>query len=71
MADTSTTAEVIAWLREVPGRTQTDAAGHFGLTQAAISYRLRTWRKQNPGEAGIDGRRGKRPCGRKRPGGFN
>ena len=57
MADTST-AEVVAWLREAPGRTQSGAASHFGLTQAAISYRLKTWRKQNPGEAGIDGRRG-------------
>ena len=54
---TSPTALAVAWLLEAPGRTQTEAAARFGITQAAVSYGLKTWRKQNPGLAGVDGRR--------------
>lgn len=51
------TGKAVAWLLEAPGRTQAQAAARFGLTQAAVSYGLKTWRKQNPGSAGADGRR--------------
>lgn len=54
------TAKAVAWILEVPGRTQAEAAERFGLTQAAVSYGLKTWRKQNPGQGGVDGRRGVR-----------
>ena len=60
MTNTSRTAEAVAWILAEPGRTQAAAAAHFGLTQAAVSYGLKTWRKQNPGLAGVDGRRGKK-----------
>ena len=54
------TAEAVAWMQEAPGRTQAAAAGRFGLTQAAVSYGLKTWRKHNPGASGADGRRNQR-----------
>ena len=60
---TTSTGKAVAWLLAEPGRTQAEAAERFGLTQAAVSYGLKTWRKHNPGLAGVDGRRGKRSCG--------
>lgn len=54
------TAKAIVWLLEQPGRSQAAAAERFGLTQAAVSLGLKTWRKQNPGMVGSDARRGTR-----------
>ncbi len=52
------TSKAVAWILEAKGRTQAQAAERFGISQAAVSYGLKTWRKQNPGQAGVDGRRG-------------
>lgn len=54
----TSTGRAVAWMLEAPGRTQAQAAERFGITQAAVSYGLKTWRKQNPGTATADGRRG-------------
>lgn len=54
---TTASSKAVAWILEAPGRTQAQAAERFGITQAAVSYGLKTWRKQNPGLAGADGRR--------------
>lgn len=57
MTKPTDSAKAVAWLLEAPGRTQAQAAERFGLSQPAVSQGLKTWRKQNPGLAGADGRR--------------
>lgn len=57
MAKINRSSQAIAWMLAAPGRTQKQAAGEFGITQASVSYGLKTWRKQNPGAVGVDGRR--------------
>lgn len=40
----SRTQQAIQWLHAAPGRTQQQAAHHYGITQAAISAALGTGR---------------------------
>jgi hypothetical protein len=53
----SKTSQAVAWLLGGPGRTQSQAALLYDITQATVSLGLKTWRKRNPDHPGVDARR--------------